>query len=1489
MVDICIILLLSCAQGVLLGNYKLYDSRGSALYDFSGNRNHAEVSWDAGSSPVLTDRGHYFYSSSQIDFPSNMYKLYPSTSTTMVIAMWLLVTNPGRLFRVSKIENSQVTNCYIDWVENINKKAKVILTSPAGSSEYTTLIKLCNINVDDWNFIVVHFTQGNTSTTVKIYDGADNSFEVSHTFTGFLFASADTMWGIKTTGTGGFQGFLYEIWWRDDISTDISTTFSAIEQARPAVLTKPAQDDPFKTHNSLSCSSTCTNNRNSCSESSSNCLTSCNISCTNGCYNFKSPTCISPRTIYCTTFTTSTNNCARCRNNFTLANSSCACSSTQAMVSIMTISKCLARVANCSKYSYFTEQCTECNTGFFIVCIGTACTKSCVSDCPMGYYKSSTSPVTCIVCRAECSSCTGANTCTACVTSKYLKLASCVDSCGVGYFQDNTTRNCIQCPSNCNTCSYSGGILVCTACNSGYYNKSGVCVLSCGVGYFQDNTTRNCIQCSANCNTCSYLATILVCTACNTGYYMQAGSCVASCSIGYYLNTVSSFCAECPSSCSACNSDTVCIACKSGFALATDGLITSCDSCPVGQYGSNSICYTCPTICTACTSISKCTSCIQDASVSAVSGVCECNLRFADISGSCITAFTASASMNSDGTINLIFSDYLITDLDPALLSFKSGSSTFDSSTFLMSSITPKVSYTITLNEILLTGLNTMRLYFPTDSYILRSSADEILFTEYSDILITAPSITTSCSSISDCTTCSNSGTGFVCDSCRDLSCLYSDPSIKCGECCDAGYYQETVSNINACIKCDPGCHTCSNSSNCLSCTGSLFLLNNDCVTDCGVGKYNNLSNNQCSDCIENCDICSDRNSCTTCKSEFLYNSFINICEPCPEGTYYNNQACEACPDLCRSCSNVESCSECIANASNLGGLCYCDTKYTLINNECIRSPELHATADVNVSGIILLSFDTELLNSLSYNSIVFKIQNISYNYIYFTISEIETHRVYTISLNLKMLGISNLILSFEDPSSIISVESALIQETEIIIYIPVEIRCDSTNICEICPEICIECPNSQCNKCTNSYYLLNSTCISECPSDHVLDTQTQTCIKCEIEGCISCELNLDSRSPVCIECNASSLLVSIGGMIKCIALSDSIELYTEICDECSNQCNEYSGNIACSVCMGDAEVLSSLCSQNSDNIDSITQDVQLVSASLEYIRDKRLRLSFEKPLLNDLTKESISLYKNDNLYNNDKFTIQKEPGQTQKYIITLEDFDIYKDNNVAIEFLNGTFLAYRNTYLSKVSLLILAQSLPDNLETPDDIDDSDDSESQYSDQEQTLSAQTELVSMILSTASTVGAAVSIASGSNNAWSMLSTIQIFSFLPLLQVDMPLMLKSYLKAQESYYPAYDLFHHVIDDNIQPFEKAREFKYRSSNFILNTGKPIFVIITIVMIDLFSSLLRKLSKGNLKVALEKVTKKFRYEVYLRYFIQMYIEFCIPAILQLIYVISI
>ena len=62
MVSVLYFLIPILTHSALLGHYKLWDSKGDVLYDYSLNDRHAEVETNGGESPILTDRGQFLHS-----------------------------------------------------------------------------------------------------------------------------------------------------------------------------------------------------------------------------------------------------------------------------------------------------------------------------------------------------------------------------------------------------------------------------------------------------------------------------------------------------------------------------------------------------------------------------------------------------------------------------------------------------------------------------------------------------------------------------------------------------------------------------------------------------------------------------------------------------------------------------------------------------------------------------------------------------------------------------------------------------------------------------------------------------------------------------------------------------------------------------------------------------------------------------------------------------------------------------------------------------------------------------------------------------------------------------------------------------------------------------------------------------------------------------------------------------------------------------------
>ncbi len=71
---------------------------------------------------------------------------------------------------------------------------------------------------------------------------------------------------IKYAPNINSEGLLYEIWWRDDIITDMKTTIFEIQGSTSSIL------DTYKTYLGMSCDASCISASKSCAGSSNHCI-----------------------------------------------------------------------------------------------------------------------------------------------------------------------------------------------------------------------------------------------------------------------------------------------------------------------------------------------------------------------------------------------------------------------------------------------------------------------------------------------------------------------------------------------------------------------------------------------------------------------------------------------------------------------------------------------------------------------------------------------------------------------------------------------------------------------------------------------------------------------------------------------------------------------------------------------------------------------------------------------------------------------------------------------------------------------------------------------------------------------------------------------------------------------------------------------------------------------------------------------------------------
>ena len=281
---------------------------------------------------------------------------------------------------------------------------------------------------------------------------------------------------------------------------------------------------------------------------------------------------------------------------------------------------CAAECNTC--LSTDTASCTSCPSGFAL--INSRCNQRCPSNCRrctdtdacqecLDGYAANANGV-CLPCMDTCKICSGTEN------------SVCLE-CGDGLILDPATSTCVNCPTNCRTCSLSSGSPLCLQCNPGYdLTASSTCEITCSepCATCDAGTASSCTACllgyTLSGNMCSPnidCDSSSSCTVCPLGYTLSGGNCVmcnspcgrcdptnpstcTACMEGMYLSASSPTCVACPTGCTECITSSACLSCEPGYTLL-DNPTTATQTC-VACEGRCLTCLGAPEQCTECTS-----------------------------------------------------------------------------------------------------------------------------------------------------------------------------------------------------------------------------------------------------------------------------------------------------------------------------------------------------------------------------------------------------------------------------------------------------------------------------------------------------------------------------------------------------------------------------------------------------------------------------------------------------------------------------------------------------------------------------------------------------------------------------------------------------------------------------------------------------------------------------------------------------------------------
>ncbi|MBN3318924.1 PCSK5 convertase, partial [Atractosteus spatula] len=899
-------------------------------------------------------------------------------------------------------------------------------------------------------------------------------------------------------------------------------------------------------------------------------------------------------------------NCRKCSEHCKKCTSSQICTECRPGMSLQG-NKCVVSCDLGSYYNGHRKECEPCHRAC-ATCAGTgseACTKCaenyymeewrCVSNCSPGYYleqviDNGDTQSICKKCDPSCYSCTGPGerNCSSCVSGYNLESGVCVVStiCKDGQYLDDQGK-CHLCDATCYKCTGPDKDN-CISCTKTRYFDGGHCLISCPKGKYPFN--GQCHKCHHTCKECND-GEPYNCTSCDTDkhrndrYYFQ-GECKESCPEHYY-HSIEQTCEPCPANCKVCTRADRCLKCDSGF-RHIDGKCEkqecgegevedpdyescetceegcqkcalhdprNCSSCREGFYRFQTRCYRyCPAKTYNVDDNLECKECGKNC-ISCDANQCYwCEERFFLSDDECVERCDDGLYGDQESqeckpchqdcrTCGGPYSDDC--DSCPGNAQAVKGkckgiNSLCDEKTFL------NVSFQMIDNFI------TIYLFHASiESFIsvLWQNSCKILFL-IKHSFFPDNSVCQKCHP--SCKTCSGPEES-ECNSCDQGRFLTAQQT--CFEKCPS----KTFADVSSwkCEDCKKGCAECIEKSQCLKCLAgeknTLYLFKGKCVTECPRGYFEDF-NNICSKCSPECKSCMNNSTyCLSCTQQYvLYNHECG--KTCPTGYFPSNGICQRCPTDCKECSSNGTCTE-------------CDSAFFLHKESCVDECPLGYYADTMNKDCQSCHQDCAECNGPDEDDCdkCANLQALKYNGAcvqkcpegtYYDLDSQECRDCYW------TCG------TCSDPHSTSCTTCREgMQKSRHGHCVPMCSYKDQEGRCGPCHTSCHLCAGPseyECLSCNKNYYLLNHTCVDQCPLGYYSDKERNLCDHCHMT-CQSCS---GKHSIQCLTCKPGFYRQGEECVISC-RIGYYANVSTGVCEKCDPSCEHCvgRGNTQCLSC----------------------------------------------------------------------------------------------------------------------------------------------------------------------------------------------------------------------------------------------------------------------------------------------------------------------------------
>lgn len=167
---------------------------------------------------------------------------------------------------------------------------------------------------------------------------------------------------------------------------------------------------------------------------------------------------------------------------------------------------------------------------------------------------------------------------------------------------------------------------------------------------------------------------------------------------------------------------------------------------------------------------------------------------------------------------------------------------------------------------------------------------------------------------------------------------------------------------------------------------------------------------------------------------------------------------------------------------------------------------------------------------------------------------------------------------------------------------------------------------------------------------------------------------------------------------------------------------------------------------------------------------------------------------------------------------------------------------------------------------------------------EQQASAVQATTSTAIVTAMTVSTIAGMTSGNmSSAWSLINTIQMLAYIPMMNIDLPIQLSSFFKALFSYNLVPNIFNYFIhDDSPRNSRSARRDDIDSTLFLVNAGQLLSSLLVGLAIAPFIWLLSIINVRRIKEFFESMLQSYCWNYFIRFALEAYLEILFASVFQ-------